>query len=169
MEKTNASFTLPNGTVVLLKPYTITEYDALNKWVKKKYMENVREACMGLDEQSKLELRLAALDKAASLSFQTVEGRDILFGDIEGFAYMAYQTIVSPSIQFKDFYSMLYPDGILTEDGVKCIMDMLSAAYAGDEDYEEIKKELSPGGELNEELNEELNATHEVAEPTEGE
>ena len=32
-------------------------------------------------------------------------------------------------------------------------MDMMSAAYAGDEDYEEIKKELSPGGELYEEIN----------------
>lgn len=152
MEKTNAPFTLPNGKTVLLKQLTITEYDAINKWVKKKYMENVREACMGLDEQTKLELRLAALDKAATLSFQTTEGREILFGDIEGFAYMAYQTIESPAISFKDFYSILYPDGILTETGIKCIIEMMSAAYEGDADAEELKKELSPGGELYNEI-----------------
>ena len=95
-------------------------------------MENVREACIGLGESEKMELRLAALSRAATLTFQEGEGRDILLSDIQGFARLGYQLIDNPALTFDEYFKIIYPDGILTEDGLKNIIDMMNAAYGGE-------------------------------------
>ena len=142
MEVKKYPFTLLNGTAVLVKAYGPRDYEELNRWVRKKYMENVREACIGLDEQEKLELRLAALSKAARLTFQEGEGRDIVLSDIQGFARLGYQLIVDTGLTFDEYFKIIYPDGILTEDGLKSIIDMMNVAYPS-EDGEENAVEAS--------------------------
>ena len=125
-------FTLPDGTNVLVRAYGVEDHTAVNRWIRLKYMENVREACIGLGEQEKMELRLAALSRAATLTFQEGEGRDILLSDIQGFARLGYQLIDNPTLTFDEYFKTIYPDGILTEDGLKNIIDMMNAAYGGE-------------------------------------
>ena len=124
-------FTLPDGTNVLVR-------------------ENVREAWLGLGEQEKMELRLAALSRAATLTFQEGEGRDILLSDIQGFARLGYQLIDNPGLTFDEYFKIIYPDGVLTEEGLKNIIDMMNAAYGG-----EAELPVDLGDSVNEETKEE--------------
>ena len=149
-------FTLPDGTNVLVRAYGVEDHTAVNRWIRLKYMENVREACIGLGESEKMELRLAALSRAATLTFQEGEGRDILLSDIQGFARLGYQLIDNPALTFDEYFKIIYPDGVLTEEGLKNIIDMMNVAYGGeaetpvdlgDSEKEETKEEPDkPGG-----------------------
>lgn len=129
MEREKHPFTLLDGTAVLVRPYSTDDLEALNRWVKKKYLENVREACIGLDEAEQLELRIAALDKAARLSFQYGDGREIMMDDIQGFAYLGYLLIENPGFSFDDYFHKLYPDGALSKDGLTNLITMMGVAY----------------------------------------
>ena len=144
-------FTLPDGTAVLVRAYGVDDHTAVNRWIRLKYRENVREACLGLDEQEKMELRLAALSRAATLTFQEGEGRDILLSDIQGFARLGYQLIDNPGLTFDEYFKIIYPDGILTEDGLKNIIDMMNAAYGG-----EAEIPVDSGDAVKEETKEEV-------------
>lgn len=134
MQRKTRPFTLPDGTAVLVRPYDSKDIEAMNRWVKKKYLENVRDVCYGLDEQTQLELRLAALNNAAKLTFQHGDGRDIVMGDIRGFAQLGYLLIENPPFSPEEYFKKLYPDEVLTEDGLKNLLEMMGVAYQTDEE-----------------------------------
>ncbi len=122
-------FVLLDGRTVLVGPLVRSDYDELNRWVKKQYMSNVREAVIGLDSQERMELLLAALDKAAMLTFQFGVGREILMGNAYGQARFAYQMIDRPPFSFDEFVSLLFPGDLLDEPGIKCVTDMINTAF----------------------------------------
>lgn len=125
-----SSYTLPNGQCVLLKILNRADYDSINQWIQKEYMKNVTEAVYGLDPISRQELLLAALDKAASLSFQFGNGKDILLGSAYGLTRLVYQLIDNPPFTFDAFNQLVFPQTFLTVDGLMTITQMLRTAYA---------------------------------------
>lgn len=125
-------FTLPNGTAITLKHITQKDYEELDKWVRQQYMKNVTEATRYLNVVEKQEFLLAALGKAAKLTFQWGEGRDILFGSCYGMARLMYQMVQNPPFAFDAFRDMLYPDGFITLEGITLLGDMLSITTTGE-------------------------------------
>lgn len=123
------SFELPSGQAVLLKPLKREDYEELNKWVRKQYLENVREACIGLNPAEKQDLLEAALSHAAKLSFQHGDGREILLESAYGLARLVYQMIYKPEMSFDRFNSVLFPDGFMTVEGMDTLSAMLETGY----------------------------------------
>ena len=130
-QKRTHPFELPNGETVLIKHITSKDYDELNTWIRKQYMENCGEATQYMNIVEKQEFMLAALAHAASLTFLYGDGRDILFGSVYGMARLCYQMIQNPPFSFEKFKNMLFPEDFIEEQGVLVVGDMLNLANTG--------------------------------------
>lgn len=129
-------FNLLGKTDLLLRPLGRADYDALNQWVKKQYMANVKEATSALDPTEKQEFLLAALSQASKLTFQYGDGREILMESAYGLSRLAYQLIDKPMFSFEEFNGMLFPDTFLNLEGMTAIAEMIETTY------QHIEKEM---------------------------
>lgn len=123
-------FTLPNGQAVLLRVLRRADYDSLNQWIRTEYLRGVSEAVNGLDPVSRQELLLAAISHAAQLSFQFGEGSNILLNSAYGLTRMIYQLIDNPPLTFEGFHKLMFPDEFINIDGLSCLTQMMTTAYA---------------------------------------
>jgi len=126
------TFTLPDGTPVIVKHITQKDFEELDVWVRQQFMKNATDATRYMNAVEKQEFMIAALKEAAKLTFQYGDGRDILYGSAYGMARLMYQMIQNPPMSFEQFKTTIYPDGFVTPDGLKLLGDMLSITNTGE-------------------------------------
>ncbi len=105
-----ADFTLPNGLVIQIGPLQQESFENLNKWIRRRYLQNIRSvlADFPIDEQEKLLNR--AVKDAALMSVKTEEGLQVLYESINGYARLCYEMIKNPTISFEEFCKIVFPN-----------------------------------------------------------
>ena len=103
-----ADYTLPNGLVIQIGPLQQENFENLNKWIRRRYMQNIRSVLedFPIDEQEKLLNR--AVKDAALMSVKTEEGLQVLYESVNGYARLCYELIRNPTISFEEFCKILF-------------------------------------------------------------
>lgn len=122
-------YKLPNGLVVQLGPLKQENFENLNKWIRRKYMQNIRSVLedFPLDEQEKLLNR--AVKDAALMSVKTEEGLQVLYESVHGYARLCYELIKTPPLTFAEFDSILFPDHIAYATNANVLSEMFFSVY----------------------------------------
>ena len=108
--KEKADFTLPNGVTVQIAPLKQDNFENLTKWIRRRYMQNIRMVLedFPLEEQEKLLNR--AVKDAALMSVKTEEGLQVLYESVYGYARLCYELIQEPPFTFDEFSKIIFPD-----------------------------------------------------------
>ena len=124
----SADFELPGGIKIKLAPLNRESFDRLDKWVRIRYMQNIRFVLQGLDAKEQMSILNQAAKDAALMSTRTEEGMAVLYESVHGYSRLCYELIVSPPFSFEEFDKMIFPDnGSL--DNVGVLSKMFFAVY----------------------------------------
>jgi len=137
MEQTNnnpvlvesVDFTLPNGRVVQIGPLKKANFDNITKWIRLRYMQNIREVVKELPTSEQTAIITHAAKDAALMSVRTEDGLKVLYESIYGYIRLCYELIIHPNFSFEDFCNIIVPEDTDVSDGAGVLNDMFFVVY----------------------------------------
>ncbi|NLW48846.1 MAG: hypothetical protein GXY86_16150 [Firmicutes bacterium] len=138
-------FELPNGRVVNIGPLKQANFDNISKWIRLRYMQNIRSVMSGLSSQEQELILVRAAKDAALMSVRTEEGLQVLYESVHGYARLCYEMIQNPTISFDEFDAIIFPDETNYSKHAGVLNDMFFAVY-DKLFFENITSMLTNGG-----------------------